>query len=182
MLEALEDGERRLREQSEALAALLLKASGSLPEFERKFEAISTQMANAVRENQRVVGTALSESAAGLRQDVAKIAADLSGMVTRNQETVTKALTDNASGIRTSLESAHRDIAATNAEFNRQLRELADKTKEQVATLDAALQRELQTALQSLAQQFTAISGRFAEDYGNLADTLKKIVGSTRVN
>jgi hypothetical protein len=188
MLTTLEGGERRLKEQSEALAALLLKASGSLPEIERKIEELSTQMANAVRENQRVVSAALTESASALRgsvdslrQDVAKVSADLSGMVTRNQEAVSRALTENATAIRTSLDSAQRDMTGTNADFNRQLRELADKTKEQVATLDAALQKELQTALQSLAQQFTAISGRFAQDYGNLADTLKKIVDSTRV-
>ena len=189
MLTALEANERRLNEQSEALATLLLKASGTLPEIERKFEALSTQLANAVRENQRVVGAALTEGAAALRgavdvlrRDVSTVSADLSGMVAKNQNTIAATLTENATAIRTSLDAAQRDMSGSNAEFNRQLRELADKTKEQVATLDAALQRELETALRSLAQQFTAISGRFAQDYGNVADALKRIVDSTRIS
>ena len=189
MLTALEANERRLNEQSEALATLLLKASGSLPEIERKIEELSTQLANAVRENQRVVGAALTEGTAALRgavdilrNGVSTVSADLSGMVAKNQNAVAAALTENANAIRTSLDAAQRDMSGSNAEFNRQLRELADKTKEQVATLDAALQRELETALRSLAQQFTAISGRFAQDYGNVADALKRIVESTRVD
>jgi hypothetical protein len=189
MLTLLEGSERRLKEQSEALATLLLKASGSLPEVERKVEELSTQLANAVRENQRLVGAALTEGTAVLRgavdvlrKDVSTVSTDLSGMVTKNQDAIAAALTENATAIRTSLDAAQREMSGSNTEFNRQLRELADKTKEQVATLDAALQRELETALRSLAQQFTAISGRFAQDYGNVADVLKRIVESTRID
>jgi D-ribose pyranose/furanose isomerase RbsD len=189
MLTALEGNESRLKEQSEALATLLLKASGSLPEIERKIEELSTQLANAVRDNQRIVGVALTEGAATLRdavdvlrKDVSTVSTDLGGMVKKNQEAIGAALTENTAAIRTSLDAAQREMSASNTEFNRQLRELADKTKEQVATLDAALQRELEIALRSLAQQFTAISGRFAQDYGNVADTLKRIVESTRVS
>ena len=188
MLTVHEGNERRLKEQSEALATLLLKASGSLPEVERKIEELSTQLANAVRENQRIVGTALTEGTAVLRgavdvlrKDVSMVSADLSGMVTKNQDALAAALTENATAIRTSLDAAQRDMSGSNTEFNRQLHQLLDKTKEQVATLDAALQRELETALRSLAQQFTAISGRFAHDYGNVADALQRIVESTKV-
>jgi hypothetical protein len=250
LLAELESGERRLKEQSEALATLLLKASGSLPEIEKRIENLSVQMANSVRENQRIVGAAMTDSATALRnavdavrEDVTKASSDLSssisenqkvlntaltdnaaavrttvqdagtaiaaissefgrqvtdlvaeardqmetlavkfaGMMMQNQEMVGKTLTDNAVTIRNSIEAAHKDMTATNAEFNRQVVDLANKTREQVATLDAALATELQKALESLARQFTAISERFARDYIPLADELRKIVELARV-
>jgi hypothetical protein len=94
----------------------------------------------------------------------------MTGTISENQQTRATALNDNAAAIRTTIQFAQQGMTATNTEFNRQVGDLVDKTKEQVATLDKALTTDLTRPLESLAQQFTAISERFASDYGPLAD------------
>lgn len=210
LLAALEAGERRLTTVTEGLASLLLSASGSLPEIETKILELTMQMSNAVQENQRTVNAALTDNAtairmsvraaqegvaaantelgreltglaAGAKQQVAILSEQLAAIVTENQRVVGAALNDNAAAIRTSIQSAHQSMTTTNTDFNQQVADLVAKTKEQVATLDAALTTELTRSLESLARQFTALSERFTRDYGPLADRLRQIVELGRV-
>jgi len=184
LLTALTAGEQRLKDVAEGLAALLISASGNLPEIERKVAELTSQMADSIRDNQRVVGAALAESAEAMRTTIGSVhqsitdantyqvrqraemaaqverqmtalAAQLAAMVTENQKTVSTSLAENAAAIRTSVQAVQQDMTTANADFNRQLTSLASATKDQVAILDRALSEELTNRLLKNPQSAT---------------------------
>lgn len=88
------------------LAQLLQAASGSLPEVEKKIVDLTTQLTNAVSENQRTVGAALTDSARQTTELVSK---------TKDSVTVLdKALSDQ---LTKSLESLGRQLATLSERF-----------------------------------------------------------------
>ncbi|MCI0467255.1 MAG: hypothetical protein L0Y57_09675 [Beijerinckiaceae bacterium] len=58
---------QRLQEVSSALANLLRSAEGSLPQVEEKVLALTNQLTSAIMENQKQVGSALTENATATR-------------------------------------------------------------------------------------------------------------------
>jgi len=56
------------------------------------------------------------------------------------------------------------------------MKELADKTTEQLVKLDTALETELSKSISSLGRQLTALSRRFVEDYTPLTDRLRSLL------
>lgn len=133
---------------SEALAKLLLEASGSLPQIENKVMELTTRMTEAVSTNQR---------------------------------TVSATLTDGAEQLRNTMQTVQQNLASAQSEYSRQMTDMAGKTKDQVAVLDAALSEELRKSLESLGRQLTALSERFVADYQPLTDRLRRIVEMARV-
>ena len=81
-----------------------------------------------------------------------------------------------------SVQAANAEFTKVNHDFNKQMGELAAKTKEQVAVLDAALAEELKKSLESLGRQLAALSEKFVSDYGPLTDKLAQVVNLARVN
>ena len=67
-------------------------------------------------------------------------------------------------------------IHTSNQEFNTNIRQIIDKTKEQVVTLDNALSAELSKSLESLGRQLAALSEKFVADYSPLTDKLAKVL------
>lgn len=105
-ISALESQKEHLTRLATGLAQLLQAASGSLPEVEKKIVDLTTQLTNAVSENQRTVGAALTDSARQTTELVSK---------TKDSVTVLdKALSDQ---LTKSLESLGRQLATLSERF-----------------------------------------------------------------
>ena len=172
---------------SEALAKLLRSAEGSLPQVEQKVLALTSQLTNAVMENQRQIGTALTENATATRNAIQSVhdimsaktlelTSQLTQAVTENQKQVGRALTENATAIRNTLQSANENMSTGLREHSTKITELSAKTREQVTVLDKALSEELEKSLVSLGRHLTALSERFVEDYTPLTQKLRRVV------
>src|SRR2546421_12458944 len=72
-------------------------------------------------------------------------------------------------------------IQTSNQEFNNHIRQITDKTKEQIQALDVALGEELTKSLETLGKQLTALSQRFVDDYTPLTDKLRQVVQLAKV-
>jgi len=182
LLSALESGERRLTEVSGGLAKLLLTASGSLPEVERKVLELTTQLANAVRDNQHTVDMAIAESASAVRQaaeamqrETNIVSTDLADAVRQNQQAVGSAMQQNADAIRVSLQATQNDLAALNAEFGRQLTNLAGGATDKVKALGGVLSETLSAnaeairkSVQSAQDTMASANGEFNRQIGDL--------------
>lgn len=251
LLTSLQSQKDQLNIALHALADLLLKASGSLPQIETKIVDLTSQLTNAVTQNQREVEKALNDNARYLRDlvqtlsgaisklgtDATKQVADFAGQmggavegaqklvnemvsathrqvsqtITASQDQVNKAITaahdqatklvasthdqtakalatnadniaasvkKNADDIKVSVQTASDSFAKTGQDFYKQVNDLAEKTKQQVSTLDAALSEELKKSLQSLGNQLTALSEKFVQDYTPLTEKLRALVQS----
>ena len=84
--------------------------------------------------------------------------------------------------MKNSVQAVNAEFTKANQDFNKQMGELAAKTKEQVAVLDAALAEELKKSLESLGRQLAALSEKFVSDYKPLTDKLAQVVNLARVN
>lgn len=177
----------RLQTVSEALAKLLWSAEGSLPQVEQKVLALTSQLTNAVMENQKQVGTALTANATATRNALQSVhdtvsaktlelTSQLTQAVTENQKQVGRALTENATAIRNTLQSANESMASAHKEQTSQIAGLVQKTKDQVTVLDKALSEELEKLLVSLGRNLTVLSERFVEDYTPLTEKLRRVV------
>jgi hypothetical protein len=195
----------RLQTVSEALAKLPRSAEGSLPQVEQKVLALTSQLTQAVSENQKQVGRALTENATAIqstirlthesmasahrehstqsaelmaktKEQITAVTSQLANAVTENQKQVGTALTENATAIRNTLNSANENMSTGLREHSIKITELVAKTKEQVTVLDKALSEELERSLVSLGRQLTALSGRFVEDYTPLTEKLRRVV------
>lgn len=180
LLRTLRVNEARLAEQSAALADLLLKASGSLPEVERRIEELARQMAAAVLEHQRTVGAAITTSTSAIEGTVTavggrldKSAKTLATSVKDNQKAVSDSLKQTTDMLLSSIKQAQDDITKTHAAFTATLNESGVKTREHVDNLHKALEEALEASLVSLVGQLTTLSRRFADDYTPLADKLQ---------
>ena len=60
--------------------------------------------------------------------------------------------------------------------FNAGLEDNSRIVKESVLALDKALQKELNSSLESLGRQLAALSNRFVEDYLPLTEKLREVV------
>ena len=178
LLTALETQKQQLVSVLTDLAKLLQAASGSLPEIEAKVLALTNQLANSVTANQQQLSKALADSSGVLEATVQQVSKGLSTTITEQQREVSKALADNVLHIRNSIQSVNQDFTGINQTFNKQLNELANKTKDQVTVLDRALSEELQKSLESLGRQLAALSEKFVADYGPLTDKLRLLVAS----
>ena len=147
VIESLDAQRGQIERSVAALAKLLATLSDSLPQVERKVAEVAAQMAEAVR--------ASSEASA---QAVRQASTALQGSSSEMQRTMLTL------------------VQATNQDFNKHILDIADKTREQVALLDFALEKELTTALDTMARQLTALSQQFVEDYRPLTERLRQLL------
>lgn len=169
LLASLETQKQQLVGALKSLADLLKTASGSLPQIETKVMELTNQLSNSVVQNQQVLGRALTETTNQTRTAIQD-----------NQQTLNKALADNTLLIKNSIQTVNQELAKVNQEFNKHIGDLANKTKEQVSVLDAALTEELQKSLTSLGKQLTALSEKFVSDYMPLTERLRQVVQMAR--
>lgn len=67
-------------------------------------------------------------------------------------------------------------VKATNDEFNANVKQIIERTKEQVVVLDNALSEELSKSLESFGRQLASLSQKFAEDYTPITEKLQAIL------
>jgi chromosome segregation ATPase len=86
--------------------------------------------------------------------------------VQASQAKMEKVLTENA-------ENVHREVAS-------HVKQLSERTREQVMALDRALSEELTKSITTLGKQLTALSAKFVEDYTPLTESLRSVVQMAR--
>jgi hypothetical protein len=176
LLANLEIQKQQLIGSLKALTDLLQAASGSLPQIEAKVVDLTDQLSKAVRHNSQEVSKTIAENSLLLRTSAQEATKQITTTVAEQQKELSKALSENVLLIRNSIQGVNQDFTKVNQDFNKQINELAARTKEQVAVLDAALAEELKKSLESLGRQLAALSEKFVNDYGPLTDKLRLLV------
>ena len=151
LVEALNVQRNQIEQSLKSLAQVLNAASGSLPQVEKKILELVEQMTRGVRSSTEESSKAVRETTTALQTTVAEMR---------------KVMVDT--------------IQTTNQEFNTHISNITNKTKEQVAALDIALEKELTKALDTLARQLTALSQKFVEDYTPLTERLRQVLSVSR--
>ncbi len=147
VLNGLEANRVRLEDSLTKLGTLLTAASTSLPQVEVKVMELTRQLSDGVRGNSEEIAKAIRETSGSLQT----VSNELKKMVVEV-------------------------IQSTNQEFNNHIRQITDKTKEQVQALDVALNEELTKSLETLGRQLAALSQKFVEDYTPLTERLREVV------
>ncbi|TYO61029.1 hypothetical protein FXV83_40465 [Bradyrhizobium hipponense] len=100
--------------------------------------------------------------------------------VKHNQDEMTKVLREAGGSLQSSIADVRNLLLettqASSTQINDHVRSLGDKTTEQFAKLDAALETELSKSISSLGRQLTALSKQFVDDYTPLTDRLRAVV------
>jgi hypothetical protein len=147
LLDGLEGQRSQIATSLEQLGHLLERASEGLPKIEGKVLQLTEQVTFGVKQNQDEMTKVLRESAVAFQSSIA----DIRNLLLETTQTA-------------------------NTQINDHMRGLADKTSEQFAKLDAALETELSKSISSLGRQLTALSKQFVDDYLPLTDRLRSIV------
>ena len=148
MLEQIEKGMQRVYEQFSTNADTLVKqVANSEKEFKTMFETIFKNSEDHLDELQRQI-TKVTENL-GIQMQISgnEFKKQIAGTILENQKTFNAGLEDNSRIV-----------------------------KESVLALDKALQKELNSSLESLGRQLAALSNRFVEDYLPLTEKLKEVV------
>jgi hypothetical protein len=202
LLEELVRQREQIALSLEGLGKLLESTSDGLPKIETKVMQLTEQVTFGVKHNQEEMTKVLRDSAATLHSSVADtrnlllettqsantqlnnhmrdLADKVTSGVKQNQDEMTKVLRDSAVTLQSGVADIRNLLLETtqsaNTQFNDHLRDLADKTNEQIVKLDTALEHELSKSISSLGKQLTALSKQFVEDYAPLTDRLRAIV------
>ena len=147
LLAGLETQRNQITVSLASLGEVLAKTSDGLPKLEAKIVQLTEQMTFGVKSHQDQITNTITLGA----KTIAESAGDIKKLV---------------------LESTQ----AANQAINNHMNELAQKTNEQVAKLDAALENELQKSISSLATQLTSLSQRFVQDYTPLTEELRRVL------
>lgn len=147
LLAGLETQRNQITVSLNSLSEVLAKTSDGLPKLEAKIVQLTEQMTFGVKSHQDQITSSITLGAKTIGESVG----DIKRLV---------------------LESTQ----AANQAINNHMNELAQKTNEQVAKLDAALENELQKSISSLATQLTSLSQRFVQDYTPLTEELRKVL------
>lgn len=151
------------------------KAHGLVNDVIAKAQATAN---DAVTNQQKEVNKAIALAHEQTTKSLAASSDQAAKAITSHSDVIKTALTTNSDAIRVSVQTASDGFTKMNQEFGKQVGDLADKTKQQVTVLDAALTEELKKSLESLGRQLTALSSKFVEDYTPLTDRLRQLIQS----
>ncbi len=147
MLDALQLQSEGLDAYLTQLATVAGKASEGLPKLEGRVDALTTQLATSVNENQKQVTEFMTRSATDLQ---------------------TTSLAINTTLAET-LEGAQRGL-------HERVEKMIERTEQQVSRLDDAMEDELTKALTTFGYQLSSLSEKFVQDYTPLTERLKELV------
>jgi hypothetical protein len=174
----------RLFAQEEALARLLETLRDVTPTFSAKAEEMLTEVSSGMTKVTRDIADRMLESHREMRQLVSGTAQSTEQQLARVQSAMTRAADALAQSLEAAQLQAHRQMLDQLSEhqslFKQELQAQSQIVKQSVLALDVALQKELETALQSLAGQLAALSNRFVEDYTPLTQRLRELVESSK--
>jgi ABC-type transporter Mla subunit MlaD len=140
LLAFLADQQTNIRNVATDLSNLLIKASDSLPSVESKIVEIAEQLSNSVTENQRVVGSALTENSTAIRNSIQTATEELSKsnsehsrqiaeMVSKSKEQITALDAALSEELTKSLESLGRQLTALSDRFVSDYTPLTDRLR-----------------------------------------------------
>ena len=176
-----------LNNQQKSLAEVLKTMSSVTPTFEQK----TSDMLDQIEKGMQRIYEQFSTNADTLVKQVANSEREFKTMfetVFKNSEShldelqiqMTKATENLGIQMQISGNELKKQIAETILEnqktFNAGLEDNSRIVKESVLALDKALQKELNSSLESLGRQLAALSNRFVEDYLPLTEKLRKVV------
>jgi len=176
-----------LNNQQKSLAEVLKTMSSVTPTFEQKTSDMLEQIENGMKR----VYEQFSTNADTLVKQVANSEKEFKTMfetIFKNSEShldelqiqMTKATENLGIQMQISGNELKKQIAETILEnqktFNAGLEDNSRIVKESVLALDKALQKELNSSLESLGRQLAALSNRFVEDYLPLTEKLREVV------
>ena len=125
-----------------------------------------------IYESVKYLGEIIESAKTGLPTIETKIS-ELVRQVTDGAEQNTKIMQE---AISSSAKNIDNLMNQTNTEFNKHIREISEKTKQQVNELDRAMAEELTKALESFGKQLSALSEKFVSDYTPLTDKLRNVL------
>ncbi|BAW80710.1 hypothetical conserved protein [Candidatus Nitrosoglobus terrae] len=141
--------------------------------------SLQEKLAHVVAEISRQIVDSTQNTTRNLESAISKVGEQMnsatSGFIdssSAQQREVHQAVTESIKQMRTATEEVGRDLTQLNQEF----KGFIENTRTQVATLDKALSEELTRSLNSLGQQLTSLSEKFARDYSPLTEELRKVV------
>jgi len=108
-----------------------------------------------------------------IEKKIVEMVAQVSSGVQQTQQELRGALLES---VKASNQETMSWIKNSNQEFNNHVRQMIDKTHEQIINLDKALSEELTKSLEGLGKQLASLSQKFAEDYTPITENLRKIV------
>ena len=176
-----------LNNQQKSLAEVLKTMSSVTPTFEQK----TSDMLEQIEKGMERVYEQFSTNADTLVKQVANSEKEFKTMfetIFKNSEShldelqiqMTKATENLGIQMQISGNELKKQIAETILEnqktFNAGLEDNSRIVKESVLALDKALQKELNSSLESLGRQLAALSNRFVEDYLPLTEKLREVV------
>lgn len=194
LLQGIEGQRLALQDSMSALGQLFAATSQRLPEIEQRVADYALQMTKASAEanaamtasmDQAITAAAAQLTALGqaLRAGETAIADGARALLEASRKANTdlvQAAQTHADQQRAALidgqKALHDGVRAANEGLNSQIQDMVSKTKEQVTTLDVALQTELTNSLNTLGRQLTALSQQFVSDYGPLTERLRDLV------
>jgi hypothetical protein len=151
LLDQLIGQRSQIENNLKALGSLLVAAEGSLPKIEQKILELTEQMTRGVHSSNEETMKAIKESSANMQSTLVE----------------TRTMMVNT-------------VQAANLEFNSHITTITNKTKEQVAVLDVALEQELTKSLNTMARQLSALSQKFVEDYTPLTEKLQALLSAAK--
>lgn len=146
LIEALNEQRGHIEESLTALGDLLTEAKDGIPVLENKIVALTEQMTFGVKAHQDGLTNAIRASSKELQ-----------------------AAADEVKKLMVS------GIQSANQEINAHVKQISEKTSDQIVKLDQALERELTKALTTLGSQLTTLSKHFVDDYKPLTDRLREL-------
>jgi hypothetical protein len=146
-LELMEVQKQTLYEQQISLSEVLKTMKDVTPQFSTKVDA----MIQDINQGLNTIQTEITTSVNGFSAHVQSSNAEMKTLLT---ETIKK---------------SQEDLSAS-------LNEQIKTVKEGVITLDTVMQKELNSAIESMGRQLASLSSKFVEDYSPLTDRLREIV------
>ena len=140
LLAGLEEEKQQLSTLAEQLATLLISASGSLPEIEKKVLELTDQLTRAVTDNQATVSRAITENAESIRNSVQAVYTDLTYASSENNKQIAELVSKTkeqvaaldaalAEELQKSLQSLGRQLTALSEHFVNDYTPLTEKLR-----------------------------------------------------
>ena len=131
-------------------------------------------------ENMQTVNRQVNDHMKELADKTTELTEQVTFGVKQNQDQMARVVRDAAVTFQGAIEDSRKllfeNMQTVNRQVNDHMKELADKTTEQLVKLDTALETELSKSISSLGRQLTALSRRFVEDYTPLTDRLRSLL------
>lgn len=164
----LDTQRQAIHNQLGSLSKLVSQASNDLPEINNQILGIANTMQNSA--------TGLNNKVLGIAETMEGSAKDFNNQVlgiANTMQTSTTGFNNHVSDIATTMQSSAK-------EFNSTVAELSKDTKIQTNALAEGIEKALLVSLNTLGGQLSAMTGKFANDYNQLAIALEKISSITQ--